>query len=113
MTIYPFAETVATLSYCDFHAGKSCKVLMSDFCFAASSQAHNTFRSSCSSNCRSSISSRDEVIFPAFVETIEHCGKPTSQLEIGLYAVLRSRGCEWRDLGLLVKLICKVRGQSW
>ena len=49
---FTFAETVATLSYCDFHAGKSCKVLMSDFCFAASSQAHNTFRSSCSSSCK-------------------------------------------------------------
>ena len=113
MTIYQFAETVATLSYCDFHAGKSCKVLMGDFCFAASSQAHNTFRSSCSSNCKLKHLLHEMKYISCLCRTIENSEKPTSQLEIGLYAVLRSRGCEWRDLGLLVNFICKVRDQSW
>ena len=113
MTIYHFAETVATLSYCDFHAGKSCKVLKSDFCFAASSQAHNTFRSSCSSNCKLKHLLHEMKYISCLCRTIEHCEKPNSQLGIGFYAVLRSRGCEWRDLGLLVNFICKVRDQSW
>ena len=38
---------------------------------------------------------------------------PNSQLEIGFYAVLRSRGREWRDLRLFVNFICKLRDQSW
>ena len=45
--------------------------------------------------------------------TIEHSEKPTSQLEIGLYAVLRPREYEWRDLRLFVNFICKLRDQSW
>ena len=113
MTILPFAETVATPSYCDFHAGKSCKVLMNDLCFAASSQVHNTLRSSCSSNCKFKHLLHEMKYISCLCRTIEHSEKPTSKLEIGLYAVLRSRGCEWRDLRLFVNFISKLRDQSW
>ena len=111
MTIYHFAETVATLSYCDFHAGKSCKVLMSDLCFAALPQAHNTLRSSCSSNCKLKHLLNEMKYISCLCRTIEHSEKPTSQLENVLHAVMRPREYEWRDLRLFVNFICKLRDQ--
>ena len=43
-----------------------------------------------------------KLYFLFFAKSIKHCETPNNQLETVFYAVLRPRGCVWRDLELLL-----------